>query len=177
MGCSAKILLSITYRRYQNLRVQYFTGNHTLLFSHLFLRLPSDPFLLKVSAEMLYGYITFITSATDPAHISPLICSPWWYFVKHKMAILFIYGAGVESRPLLLWLFIGPLYQPWMIHNYDCGAISGMNEWQGKRKYLKKTCPSVNLHRLHMTWPELESGPPRWEAWGTARSNHKVIIT
>jgi hypothetical protein len=26
------------------------------------------------------------------------------------------------------------LYQLWMINGDDCGAISGMNEWQGKPK-------------------------------------------
>jgi hypothetical protein len=28
-----------------------------------------------------------------------------------------------------------------MMDSDDCGAINGMNEWQGKRKYLDKTCP------------------------------------
>jgi hypothetical protein len=27
----------------------------------------------------------------------------------------------------------------------DCGAISGMYEWQGKPKYSEKTCPSAAL--------------------------------
>jgi hypothetical protein len=36
--------------------------------------------------------------------------------------------AGVERRPLT-----GLLYPPLMMHD-DCGAVSGMNDWQGKPK-------------------------------------------
>jgi hypothetical protein len=53
---------------------------------------------------------------------------------------LIIYGAKVESSPLLLRLFIDLLYQPWMI-DADCLAISGMNGWQGKQKYSEKKLP------------------------------------
>jgi hypothetical protein len=52
-----------------------------------------------------------------------------------------MYGAGVEPSLLLLRPFIGLLYQPWMIDGDDCGAISGMNEWQGKPKHSKKPAP------------------------------------
>jgi hypothetical protein len=38
------------------------------------------------------------------------------------------------------------LYQPWMIVGDDYVAISGMNEWQGKLKYLEYL-PPVSL------WP------------------------
>jgi hypothetical protein len=51
----------------------------------------------------------------------------------------------VEPSPLLLGPFTGLLYQPWMIDDDDCGAISGMNEWQGKPKYSEETCPSAAL--------------------------------
>jgi hypothetical protein len=47
---------------------------------------------------------------------------------------LFIYGAGVESKPLLLRAIIGLLDKPWMIDDDDYGAVSGMNGWQGKPK-------------------------------------------
>jgi hypothetical protein len=54
-----------------------------------------------------------------------------------------IYGAGLESSPLLLWPFIGLLYQLWMIDgDDDCGAIIGMIEWQGKPKYSVKLWPN-----------------------------------
>jgi hypothetical protein len=29
--------------------------------------------------------------------------------------------------------------------NDDCGESTGMNEWQGKPKYMEKTCPSAAL--------------------------------
>jgi hypothetical protein len=61
-----------------------------------------------------------------------------------------------------------------MIDGDDCGAISGMNEWQGKPKYWKETCPSAALSTTNpMTCPGLEPGPP-WEpatnhlSYGTA---------
>jgi hypothetical protein len=58
--------------------------------------------------------------------------------------LLFVYGAGVEPSLLLLRPFIG-LYPSWMIDGDDCGAISGMNDWQGKPKYSEETCPSAAL--------------------------------
>jgi hypothetical protein len=41
---------------------------------------------------------------------------------------LFIYGSGMEPCPLLLLLFIGLLYQPWIEDGDDCGAISEIND-------------------------------------------------
>jgi hypothetical protein len=32
-----------------------------------------------------------------------------------------------------------------MIDSDDCGAISGLNEWQGKLKYSEETCLNVTL--------------------------------
>jgi hypothetical protein len=34
---------------------------------------------------------------------------------------------------------------PFLIDVDDCGAVSGMNEWQGKPKNMGKTCPSAAL--------------------------------
>jgi hypothetical protein len=65
-------------------------------------------------------------------------------------------GAGVEPSPLLLRPFIGLLYQPWMIDGDDCGAISVINEWQGKPKYCEETCPSAALSTTDPT--RLDSG-------------------
>jgi hypothetical protein len=56
--------------------------------------------------------------------------------------LLFVYGAVVEQRSLLLRQFIGLLYQSWMIDGDDCGAVGGVNEWQGKPKYSEETRPS-----------------------------------
>jgi hypothetical protein len=67
------------------------------------------------------------------------------YGEKLGFSLLYIHGAGVDPSPLLLRPFIGLLYQPWMIDRDDCGAISGMNEWQGKLKYWEETCPSAAL--------------------------------
>jgi hypothetical protein len=41
--------------------------------------------------------------------------------------------------PLLLRPFIGLLYQPWKTDGDDCGAVGGMNAWQGKLKYWEET--------------------------------------
>jgi hypothetical protein len=64
---------------------------------------------------------------------------------------LFTYTAPVEPSPLLLWQIIGLVCQPWMIDGDDCGAISGMNKWQGKQKYWDKTCPSAALSTRDLT--------------------------
>jgi hypothetical protein len=57
----------------------------------------------------------------------------------------------MEPSPLLLLPFIGLFYHPWIIDDDDCGAISGMNEWQGKPQYRGKTCSSVALSTTDST--------------------------
>jgi hypothetical protein len=70
----------------------------------------------------------------------------------HPLALSFIYRTGVEPSPLLLRSFIGLLYQPRMIDDdNDCGALSEMNEWQGKPKYWEETCPSTDLSTMDPT--------------------------
>jgi hypothetical protein len=52
---------------------------------------------------------------------------------------LFIYGAGAEPSPTLLWSFSGLLYQTWMVaDDYYSWAIGGMNDWHRKMKYSEK---------------------------------------
>jgi hypothetical protein len=51
----------------------------------------------------------------------------------------------MELNPLLLRQFIGLLYQPWMRDGDDCGALSGINDWQGKLRYSEKTYHSASL--------------------------------
>jgi hypothetical protein len=68
-------------------------------------------------------------------------------------AFLFIYRAGVKPSPLLLRPLTGLLYQPCMIMNDDCGAVSGINDWQRKPKHSVKTwpvqlCSPQTLHNL-----------------------------
>jgi hypothetical protein len=70
-----------------------------------------------------------------------------------------MYGAGVEPSPLLLRPFTSLLYQPRMIDGDDCGAISGMNEWQGKPKYSEETCPSAALSTTDHTCLDPGSNP------------------
>jgi hypothetical protein len=67
--------------------------------------------------------------------------------ILHKLfyPFMFISGAGVEPGPLLLRPFIASFYQPWMIDGDDCGAITGMNEWQSKPKYSEETCSNAAL--------------------------------
>jgi hypothetical protein len=65
--------------------------------------------------------------------------------------IIFLYlpmGAVVEPSPLFLRPFIALLYQPWMIDSDDCGAIDGMNGWQGKPKFPVPLCPPQIPHNM-----------------------------
>jgi hypothetical protein len=41
--------------------------------------------------------------------------------------------AALETSPLVLRLFIGLLYQPWMIYDNGCGAISEIYDKQVNR--------------------------------------------
>jgi hypothetical protein len=70
-----------------------------------------------------------------------------------------MYGAAVETSPLLLRSFIGILYQPWMMYVDDCGAVGGMVKWQGKSKYSGEACPSAALSTADLTWLRLGSNP------------------
>jgi hypothetical protein len=64
---------------------------------------------------------------------------------------LFMYAAEVEQSPLFPRPFIGLLYQPGMIYVDDCGAIGGMDDWQGKPKYSVKTCHNATLSTTNPT--------------------------
>jgi hypothetical protein len=44
-----------------------------------------------------------------------------------------------------------------MIDGDDCGAIGGMNEWQGKPKYWEETCPSAAVTTTGLTC--IDPGP------------------
>jgi hypothetical protein len=57
----------------------------------------------------------------------------------------------VDPSPLLLRPFIGRLYQSWAIEGDDCGAVSGLNGWQGKPKYSEETSPSGALSNTDPT--------------------------
>jgi hypothetical protein len=74
---------------------------------------------------------------------------------------LFVSGVGVEISPLLLRQFNGLLYQPCVRDGDDCGAISGMNEWQGK--------PAAVLFSLSQNPHDLNRARTRAAALGSRR--------
>jgi hypothetical protein len=59
----------------------------------------------------------------------------------------------------------GLVYKPQMIDEGDCGAIGGMKIGRGT-EVLGENLPQGHSvhHKSHMTRPELEPGPLRWEA-------------
>jgi hypothetical protein len=61
---------------------------------------------------------------------------------QNKLTI-YLWGCS-GTKPTVNAAIIGLLNQSW-IDGDDCGAISEMNEWQGKPKYPEKTCPNVAL--------------------------------
>jgi hypothetical protein len=64
-----------------------------------------------------------------PVHISYTLQYLHYEFsAQSNRYFLFIYGAGVETSPLLLRPFIGLLYELRMIDGDDCEAIIGVNE-------------------------------------------------
>jgi hypothetical protein len=102
-----------------------------------------------------------------------LEAQPLWLM----MIVLFIYGVGVEPSPLLLLPFISLLYQSWMINCYDCGAVSGINDWQGKLEYSDKTYPSVALSTPDPTWLDLGccSGKPATNCRSYSTAIMKIV--
>jgi hypothetical protein len=66
---------------------------------------------------------------------------------------VYIYWAGVKPSSLLPRLLIDQLYEPWMIDGVDCGAITGINEWQGKAKVFGGNLPQFRSvhYKSHMT--------------------------
>jgi hypothetical protein len=52
-----------------------------------------------------------------------------------------------------------------MIDDDDYGAISGIIDDRGNRSTLRIPAPVLLFHhKSHLIRPELERGPPRWEA-------------
>jgi hypothetical protein len=62
-----------------------------------------------------------------------------------------------------------------MIDVEDCEAIGGLNEWQGKPKYSKKTCPSAALSTKDRTW--LDPGSNLSHRSGKPLSNGRTYDT
>jgi hypothetical protein len=61
-----------------------------------------------------------------------------------------------------------------MVDGDDCGAISGMNEWQGKPKYSVETWSSAALSITDPTWldPGSKRERSRWEVGATIRLSY-----
>jgi hypothetical protein len=80
-----------------------------------------------------------------------------------KAFIYIFYMLWIWSGPssTILRPFIGLLQQPWMTDGDDCGAVSGINEWQGKPKYSEETCHSAALSTTDPMWLEPGSNPGR----------------
>jgi hypothetical protein len=103
----------------------------------------------------LGGVATAVTQGnTELLGVSLLIGKPTVVLMEGfclELYVHFIYRVAVAPSPLLMRTFIGPLYQPWMIDGDDCGAVGGMNDWQGKPEYWEKTClsaASCNIHAI-----------------------------
>jgi hypothetical protein len=61
----------------------------------------------------------------------------------------------MDKSPLSMRPVCGLLYQFWTIDHDDddddddgCGAMDGMNDWQGKLKYSEETCPNAALSTM-----------------------------
>jgi hypothetical protein len=125
---------------YTKLSLYFYSQNHC---PTKVLHVPSEP----IDATCLFNHFALhsvrmdsifwdIPSIYHSVHLSSAQIFAIFYI------FLFFNGPGLLPSPLLLASFIGLLYQPWMIDADDCGAISGVSEWQRKPKYSeKKTCP------------------------------------
>jgi hypothetical protein len=79
------------------------------------------------------------------------------YSVTEIVYMRFILS-GVRLSPLGNAATTGLLYQPQMIDDGDCGAISGLNTDRGNSV---KTCPSATLSTTNPTCPDPGSNPGR----------------
>jgi hypothetical protein len=65
--------------------------------------------------------------------------------------IIIIIISGVGLSPVGTAATFGLLYKPQMIDEGDCGGNWWNEDWQGKPKYSKKTCPSATLSTTNPT--------------------------
>jgi hypothetical protein len=94
----------------------------------------------------IYYFCHLLAHSTVPINIQEFHNS------AHKLMIskFFSFLAEVEPSPLVMRPFIGFLYQPWIIDDYDdSAAIGGMN---GREiKALRENLPSATLATINPT--------------------------
>jgi hypothetical protein len=68
------------------------------------------------------------------------------YYTVHQQVVFFLLLVGWDYVPCTA-ATSGLLYQPKMMGEGDCGAICGIEDWQGKPKYSEKTYLSATTSR------------------------------
>jgi hypothetical protein len=86
---------------------------------------------------------------------------------KHvvKTCVIYTREKLVANEAIVFYcVLFGLLYQIRMMGN-ECRAIGGMGTGKGNRSTRTKPSPALLCPpQIHMACPELEPGPPRWEA-------------
>jgi hypothetical protein len=82
------------------------------------------------------------------------ICSALPSVLQYSHFYIFFYSWWGETTSLF--------YQPQMMDGWSWLWSNWWNEdWQGKRRYSEKTCPSTTLSTTNPTWPDPGSNPGR----------------
>jgi hypothetical protein len=80
--------------------------------------------------------------------------------------LFFLHGEGPRSRcygrTTALRLFVQPYDDEQFFTNFTSNGAPVEWNWQGKTDNSEKNLSQC--HFVHMDWPGIESGPPRWEA-------------
>jgi hypothetical protein len=71
--------------------------------------------------------------------------------MEDRLLLFLTYLRGwSETKSIITATIYWPLAQALMIDGGDCGAISGMNNWQVKLKCSEKTCTSADFSVHHV---------------------------